>query len=166
MKNQKLILAVAIVVLAFAGGWLWAGRDTADATAASLPAAMQDGDASQIVMYQNPACQCCGRWAAHMEEAGFEVEVHKTAELNAIKAEHGIDAETAGCHTAMVDGYIVEGHVPVREVVRMLQERPDVVGITVPGMPLGSPGMEDDRSDPYDVLTFDAEGNTSVYASY
>lgn len=160
--KQKLILGAIIVGVAFVGGWYWAGQSSADAAAVSAGA----GDGMKMVMYQNPGCGCCAGWVEHIEAAGIEVEVHPTPELNRIKQEHGIDARTAGCHTALIDGYVVEGHVPVREVLRMLEERPDVAGITVPGMPMGSPGMEGSYTDPYDVLTFDAEGNTTVYATY
>lgn len=166
MKNPKLIVGLVIVLCAFAGGWLWAGRTPAPAAADTQAVAAGAADGAKMVMYQNPACGCCGLWVAHMEEAGFEVEVNPTPELNRIKEENGITAETAGCHTAFVDGYIVEGHVPARDVIRMLQERPDIAGITVPGMPMGSPGMEGSYSDRYDVLTFDDEGKTTVYASY
>ena len=117
-------------------------------------------------MHQNPACGCCGEWAAHMRRNGFDVQVNKTAELNRIKEREGITAKTAACHTSYIDGYVVEGHVPARDIKRLLRERPNVRGITVPGMPAGSPGMEGPRRDNYDVLTFDANGNTAVYSSY
>ena len=151
--STKRIAVIAVVLVAFAGGWLYAGRTP-----------MADG--TQVVMYQNPACGCCSKWAAHMESNGFTVEVHKTDQLNSIKEREGITAATAGCHTSMIDGYLVEGHVPAREIARLLSERPAVKGITVPGMPMGAPGMEGGRTDRYDVLTIDHEGNTAVYASY
>ena len=160
MSRGKLLGVLAVLaVVAFAGGWLWGGRTQSPPTAAAAAGA-------KVVMYQNPACGCCGKWARHMREAGFEVEVHKTAELNAIKAREGIDAKIAACHTAYVNGYIVEGHVPAQDVKRLLAERPDVRGITVPGMPSGSPGMEGAYSEPYEVLTFDAAGNTTVFAQH
>ncbi len=92
---------------------------------------------------------------------------HEVADLAPIKAQHGVTDELAGCHTAVVEGYVVEGHVPADVVKRLLAERPDVVGITVPGMPIGSPGMEtpDRPAEPYDVLTFDEDGRTTVFAS-
>ena len=106
----------------------------------------------------------------HLRDNGFAVtpvEVSDT-ELSAFKREHGVSGELAGCHTALIDGYVVEGHVPASDILRMLEERPTIAGLTVPGMPAGSPGMEtpDGRKQPYDVLTFDEEGNTEVYASY
>jgi hypothetical protein len=151
--STKRIVAIAIVLVAFAGGWLYAGRTP-----------LIDG--TKVVMYQNPACGCCSKWAAHMESNGFTVEIHKTEQLNRIKEREGITPETAGCHTSLVDGYLVEGHVPASEVARLLSERPDVKGITVAGMPMGAPGMEGGRKDRYDVLTIDDEGKTAVFASY
>ena len=94
------------------------------------------------------------------------VEINRTSELNRIKEREGIGATTAACHTAIVDGYVIEGHVPARDVKRLLEERPNVRGLTVPGMPAGSPGMEGPRRDSYDVLTFNGRGETTVYSSY
>ena len=103
-----------------------------------------------------------------MEENGFRVEVKDNQDLTAIKARYNVPAQLQSCHTAIVGGYIIEGHVSVAEIERLLVERPDVVGIAVPGMPPGSPGMEMEgvAAAAYDVFTFDAEGDTAVYASY
>ena len=87
-------------------------------------------------------------------------------DLRAVKINYGITPELRACHTAVVDGYVIEGHVPAETIRRLLAERPDVAGLAVPGMPMGSPGMEGARKDPYDVLAFDSAGNTSVYAKY
>lgn len=103
-----------------------------------------------------------------MEENGYSVEVNSLNDLSSIKAEYQIPAELQSCHTAIVDGYIVEGHVPADTVDRLLSERPDIYGVAVPGMPTGSPGMESDTGEiePYDVYVFDASGPLSVYDSY
>ena len=103
-----------------------------------------------------------------MKENGYRVQVEDVNDLTAVKRNQQIPPQLQSCHTAIVDGYIIEGHVPVAEIERMLSERPDIVGLAVIGMPVGSPGMEDEsQSDqPFDVLAFDAEGNTEVYASY
>ncbi len=94
--------------------------------------------------------------------------VHEAPVLDSIKTAHGIGEEFAGCHTALVDGYVVEGHVPAADIKRMLEERPDVIGLVVPGMPIGSPGMEsaDRPAEPYDVLALDKEGTASVYSQH
>jgi hypothetical protein len=106
----------------------------------------------------------------HLRNNGFEVDaVHvNEAELMAVKARHGVGDEMASCHTALVGGYVVEGHVPAEDVVRMLKERPEIVGLAVPGMPTGAPGMEvpSGEKERFDVLAFDDEGNKSVYARH
>ncbi len=106
----------------------------------------------------------------HLRSNGFAVTPVEVSdeELVAFKRSNGVSGELAGCHTALIDGYVVEGHVPAADILRMLAERPTISGLTVPGMPAGSPGMDtpDGRVQPYDVLTFDQEGNTEVYASY
>lgn len=120
-----------------------------------------------ITMHQDPNCGCCGAWAEHMREAGFDVVSKHSRDMQGVKRAHGIPAPLASCHTATVDGYVIEGHVPAADVQRLLSERPDVAGIAVPGMPIGSPGMEmGERKDPYNVIVFDAEGRTGVFARH
>jgi hypothetical protein len=99
-----------------------------------------------------------------MRDNGFEVHVEETNDLSPIKARYGVTPELSSCHTAVVDGYVVEGHVPADLVHRLLHDRPNVIGLAVPGMPMGSPGMEGPTQEAYDVLTFDSGGNTSVFA--
>jgi hypothetical protein len=102
-----------------------------------------------------------------MRQAGFTVEVVDLADLTTIKAERGVAPEHQSCHTALVDGYTVEGHVPASDVLRMLEERPEIVGIAAPGMPVGSPGMEmGSQRDRYDVVAFQRDGKTSVWATH
>lgn len=103
-----------------------------------------------------------------MRENGFTVQVEDTNNLAKVKQDFNVPTQLQSCHTAIVDGYIIEGHVPVKEVERLLEERPDIAGIGVPGMPIGSPGMEVDGAadQPYDVLAFDYDGNVEVFASY
>ncbi|WP_426416391.1 DUF411 domain-containing protein [Aestuariirhabdus sp. LZHN29] len=120
-----------------------------------------------MTVYKSPSCGCCGDWITHMKQNGFEVKVQDTHNLNPIKMKAGLTPEIASCHTAFVDGYVVEGHVPASDVKRMLTERPAIKGLSAPGMPVGSPGMEmGDRVDPYDVVSFDEEGSVKVYRSY
>lgn len=125
--------------------------------------------AQEMVVHKSPDCGCCGAWAEAMAADGFEIRIEHAewAELDALKARLGIAPEHAGCHTAIVEGYVVEGHVPAADVRRMLAERPDAVGIAVPGMPVGSPGMEmGDRVDPYDVLLVTGPGEGAFFASH
>lgn len=122
----------------------------------------------EVIMYKNEGCQCCTKWADHMNEEEFAVIEKPIPNLYEVKEEQGISRELASCHTALVDGYVVEGHVPVEDVQRLLKERPDAIGLTVPGMPIGSPGMEvpGREADKFDVLLIAKDGSTSVYASH
>ena len=150
--------------------WLAGGVLTLAAAPAfslqSLPAEGQQ-PLPTMVVYKSPACGCCQNWIQHMRVAGFEAKVENVENIGAIKGTHGVSETLASCHTALVGGYVVEGHVPADVVKRLLKERPKVAGIAVPGMPIGSPGMEapDGRVQPYEILTFDREGKTTVYAS-
>lgn len=120
---------------------------------------------ADLVVYQNPGCNCCHLWVEHLEDNGFAV-TQKMDGLQDFNREQGIGQELAACHTATVDGYLVVGHVPAEDIQRMLEERPAVAGIAVPGMPMGSPGMEGPRRERFNVLTFDADGNTEIYARH
>lgn len=112
-----------------------------------------------LEVYKSPTCGCCGAWVEHMEANGYTVNVHEQQNLQSIKEKAGILPGTGSCHTAFIDGYAIEGHVPASDVDRLLKERPEGKGLTVPGMPVGSPGMEmGDRKDAYDVLLFDENG--------
>jgi hypothetical protein len=123
-------------------------------------------DEPRITVYKTPTCGCCTKWVSHLEHNGFEVETVDMRDLRMIKSLSGVTPALASCHTAQVGGYVVEGHVPAADIKRLLRERPDVKGLTVPGMPHGSPGMETGRKDPYQVLTFDGAGNTEVFAQH
>lgn len=127
------------------------------------PAMAVDARAASAVMYKNPGCECCDGHAAALERAGFKIRIVPSEDLAAIKAKAGIPAELRGCHTLMVGGYIVEGHVPVAVVERLLAEKPRVRGIALPGMPAGAPGMNGSKTSPFRVLSFGADG-TRLYA--
>lgn len=132
-------------------------------TMAFLP--MEQARPIAITMYKSPTCGCCGAWGDYMKANGFAVTVKDMDNLAPIKADVGVPGRLQSCHTAVVAGYVVEGHVPADLVKRLLTEKPRVVGIAVPGMPVGSPGMEQGTTkQPYDVLTWDAQGRTTVYA--
>jgi hypothetical protein len=117
-----------------------------------------------ITVYKSATCGCCAKWNDHLRASGFTVTNHDLPDVTAVKEQHGVPSALRSCHTALVGGYIVEGHVPSDLIKKMLRERPNVEGIAVPGMPMGSPGMEGSRNDPYDVLTFDRQGRTTVFA--
>jgi len=134
----------------------------------SLPGiTVHDAIASEkITVYKSPTCGCCAKWVDHLKSNGFEVEAVDTKDMYSVKKKAGIPYSLGSCHTARVDGYVIEGHVPASDIKRLLEERPDVVGLTVPGMPMGSPGMEGPRKDHYKVMTFDKSGNTTVFSRH
>lgn len=117
-----------------------------------------------IKVYKTPQCGCCKGWVQHLRDNGFQVETMDMPDLSMIKQKYGVAPALQACHTAIVNGYVVEGHVPADVILKMLKEHPAVAGIAVPGMPSGSPGMEGGRKQAYDVLTFDKAGHTKVYA--
>lgn len=138
----------------------------ASAMATPAPGARHVADTAsrKLVVYKSPTCGCCTAWVDHMKEHGFAVEVHDTADVMPIKEESGIPQRLHSCHTAFIGGYALEGHVPATDVERLLRDRPDVTGLAVPGMPMGSPGMEGPVKQRYDVLAFDRAGRTTVFA--
>ncbi|MCJ7420714.1 DUF411 domain-containing protein [Sphingomicrobium astaxanthinifaciens] len=123
--------------------------------------------AADIVMHRSAGCGCCLKWVEKMVEAGHEVDVVNEADLMAFKAKHGVPMGLASCHTSLVGGYVVEGHVPAADIERLLAEKPEAVGLFVPGMPMGSPGMEHgDHVQPYNVLLLKADGTYEIWASH
>lgn len=119
-----------------------------------------------VEVWKSPSCGCCAEWVKHLEANGFEVDIHDTGN-NAVRARLGIPADLGGCHTASVGGYAIEGHVPAADIKRLLAQRPDAVGLAVPGMPVGSPGMEQGgRKDAYDVLLVGRDGSRRVFNRY
>ena len=133
-------------------------------TLAASPAGAVADAPPRALVYKTPSCGCCNLWVDHMREAGFEVDARNLNDLIPVKIDAGVPPRMSSCHTALIDGYVVEGHIPAEHVKRLLEERPDVVGIAVPGMPIGSPGMEGIGARPYQVLSWDREGNVEVYA--
>lgn len=121
----------------------------------------------QVVMHKDPNCGCCGKWAEHLEANGFRVKSVDENDMQSVKSRFGVPQRLASCHTAKVAGYVIEGHVPASSIRRLLGEKPPVAGLSVPGMPLGSPGMEaPGKHDPYDVVAFDKQGKGRVYQSF
>jgi hypothetical protein len=119
-----------------------------------------------VTVYKSPTCGCCSQWIDHLEESGFEVAAVDLADLRQVKAMAGIAPEQASCHTARVGDYVIEGHVPAGDIRRLLREQPLGRGLTVPGMPLGSPGMEAPNPQTYQVLLIEQDGGTSVFATH
>lgn len=138
----------------------------AGAGTASAGSPVATAELPVVTVYKSPTCGCCNAWVDHMRENGFRVVAVDTNDLDAVKASHGIRPEHGSCHTATVGDYVVEGHVPASDVRRLLSERPSVAGLAVPGMPMGSPGMEGPRSERYDVLAFERSGAARVFATH
>ena len=166
MKATTTRTAIAALVAAaglLAGGLVWSGQDRstrdAPATSNALPL---------LTVHKSPSCGCCVKWIAHMREAGFPVEVHDTDDMLPVKQDAGVPFGKGSCNTGQVGGYFVEGHVPAADVKRLLAEKPQARGLTVPGMPAGSPGMEmpDGRVQPYAVELVADDGSTSVFARH
>lgn len=123
--------------------------------------------ASEIYVYKNPNCGCCDKWITYLEEQGFNLKSENTPMLASMKAAIGVTPELDSCHTAVVDGYVVEGHVPAGDIKRLLEERPDIKGLAVPDMPIGSPGMEQgDIKERYDVIAIKKDGSTYVFSTH
>ncbi len=146
MKQMTVIRSIAFML---AGALVLAGAD--------LP---------EMKVFKTSTCGCCSKWVEHVKASGFTVTVQDVPGTAAYRLQYGVPNNLQSCHTAVVGGYAIEGHVPVREIKRLLKERPKVKGLAVPGMPAGSPGMEGSRSDAYSVIAFDAAGHGSVYQKY
>ena len=139
------------------------------AASIGLAAAAQQRQTGPVVeVYKSPTCGCCSKWIEHMRANGFTVKSTDLGDMTKVKAKYGVPDQTQSCHTAVVEGYVVEGHVPAADVHRLLKEKPAVVGIAAPGMPVGSPGMETPyvKADKYDVVAFDKKGGTRVFAKH
>ncbi|MBI4755708.1 MAG: DUF411 domain-containing protein [Betaproteobacteria bacterium] len=141
---------------AAASAWLVAGA-LAGLTATAHAAG------PEVVMHKDPNCGCCGQWAEHLRAAGFRVREQAERDMGAIKRRLGVPPALGSCHTATVGGYVIEGHVPASAITRLLREKPAVAGLSVPGMPPGSPGMESPTPVAYDVVAFDRAGAARVF---
>lgn len=137
---------------------------TAAAAVFALPSLLHASAGTPMLVYKDPNCGCCHNWVEIMRAGGFEVSVRDTGDMASIKTRYQVGRQLASCHTALVGGYVVEGHVPADVIRKLLSDKPKVLGIAVPGMPVGSPGMEGTPKQAYDILTFDSAGKTTVFA--
>ena len=122
--------------------------------------------AETVEMYKSPYCGCCGKWAEHMSKAGFKVKAHEVEDVPAMRRKLGMPDKLGSCHTAKVGNYLLEGHVPAEDVKRLLKENPKALGLAVPGMPAGSPGMDVPNSPPYDTLLVHKDGASRIFAKH
>jgi len=146
-------------------------QDTAQVTLVSVWDKETEADYSgtiEMTVYRSPTCGCCGVWVDHAQKHGFKIEDIKTNEMEALKQKHNIPQELASCHTAIIDGYVMEGHIPADDIKRFLAKKPDnMVGLAVPGMPIGTPGMEArDIKQPFQVLAFNDKGEVEIFNDY
>lgn len=147
MKPFSFVIATLLLALPFLSGAAYAATD--------------------VEVYKSPTCGCCKKWVEHLKENGFTVTVHDNPQIMPIKKKQGVPEELQSCHTAIVDGYTIEGHVPASDIKRLLTEKPAVKGLAVGGMPIGSPGMEmGEQKEPYNVISFDEKGKQTTFASH
>ena len=161
-----LVAVVTVGITVFAGR---ANDAPTPAVTRSTANSQLNASALPVVdVYKTPTCGCCSKWVEHLLAAGFEVRTTDMRDLSEFKARHSVPHQAESCHTALIAGYVVEGHVPASDIRRLLRERPAISGVAVPGMPIGSPGMEvpGTRAEPYDVIAFDENGRTDVFASH
>lgn len=145
--------AIAVLAVSVYIGFNLAGEDAVAET-------------SEIMVYKSSTCGCCNKWVKHLESEGFSVKTKDVGYLNLIKQQHGVQRRFQSCHTAKIGKYFIEGHVPAKDIKKLLKEKPDIKGLAVPGMPMGSPGMEGHRKDNYNVLAVDEKDSATVYSSY
>ena len=146
----------------------WAGAGAAALVLAGTTSLVRAEAAQKpkIMVYKSPTCGCCAGWAEHLQKNGFDVSVENRDDLPMIKASRGVPEDLQSCHTAIVDGYTIEGHVPAGDIKKLLAQKPDAQGLAVPGMPMGSPGMEmGDRKDSYRVILFNKTGR-AIFAQH
>ena len=126
-----------------------------------------DALVKDIVVYKNPECGCCTKWVKYLQDNNYNVTIEHTRDVLAVKKRLGVPEKLAACHTAVIDGYVVEGHITHRDIKRLLLFRPDIKGIAVPGMPVGTPGMESGSTvQPYNVISFDEQGTMEVFVEH
>nr|WP_294504317.1 DUF411 domain-containing protein [uncultured Rhodopila sp.] len=135
------------------------------AACVALPLVARAGTLPPLTVWKDASCGCCGGWVRPMQAAGFSVTVHDTSDMAAIKRQRGVPDALQSCHTAVIDSYVVEGHVPAADVIRLLADRPEARGVSAPGMPASAPGM-DQPGEPYTVVLFGTPAGDSVYATH
>ena len=163
MNNRTFYLIFGVVVIASIGFWVYMfqGSTASQAEPAAEP---YEGPIS-LTMYHSEGCNCCVKWGEYLERNGVEVTSELVSDLGAVKQEHGVPGRLQSCHTAIADGYVIEGHVPVEDIRRLLGERPDAIGISVPGMPPNSPGMDIPSDRSYQSVLF-TEDQMAVYNTH
>lgn len=159
MKTSRFITYAALILL-LGGGAIWYIISNAGG---EIDPASADAD---VVMYRNEGCQCCEQWARYMESNGYSVATVNSDNLQGVKSKYDVPYTVSACHTAVIEGYVVEGHVPVEDVKRLLEEQPDAIGVGVPGMPASSPGMNTADNVPFESYLIHNDGSTEVFGRH
>jgi hypothetical protein len=131
-----------------------------------LGASAAMAQATVVEVFKSPYCGCCGKWVEHLQQNGFKVNAHDVEDVPAVRQKLGMPDRLGSCHTAKIGGYVVEGHVPATDIQRLLKEKPKALGLSVPSMPPGSPGMESSKPIPYQTLLVQSDGSTRVFAQH
>jgi len=160
-NNSKIMIALSVVVLLIGAfsfkSWGNVGPNSGSSSGSVL------GDSAKVVLYKSPSCSCCASYAKYLEKKGFEVEVINKTDMSPIKDEYGIPRNMESCHTTIIGGYVVEGHIPVEAIEKLLTDKPDIKGIAIPGMPQGSPGMPGFKAGAFSVYQVNQDGSTSKF---
>lgn len=151
---RKLTVAVALPVLLLGAAGIAESRISTDS---KLPT---------ITVYKDPNCGCCKSWIEYMTKHGYKVDAKDSPNMADVKSSLGVPSSLTACHTAVVNGYLIEGHVPAEDIDRLLKQKPTIAGLAVPGMPAGSPGMDSQHPQHYEVIAFDKTGKTTVFAKH
>ncbi len=167
MKIKKPVLYTSVAAIVLAAGATTLAIQAGEPGKSSAPVASTGEAGPAITIYKSPNCGCCQSWAEHLDVNGFETRIVETDNLNEVKQNHGVPREMASCHTALIDDLVIEGHVPADDIVAYLEDpQLNTVGLSVPGMPHGTPGMETGRKDDYQVIAFSANGQQRVFREH
>lgn len=162
MNSKFFYTFVALLLVGSIAFWIYMFQGSTEAESQEPLSELYEGDIT-LTMYHGQGCDCCVKWAEYLEDHGVQVESKMVSNPHEIKNEHNIPGQLRSCHTGIVDGYVVEGHVHIEDIRRLLAERPDAIGLSAPGMPPNSPGMDQPVDNEYQIVLFDDE-NMSVYA--
>lgn len=163
MNNRVFYIIAAILIAASVGFWIYMFQESPQAEFEETVTELYDGEIN-LTMYHSEGCNCCIKWADYLEDNGINVTSELVDNSHELKNEHNVPRQLRSCHTALVDGYVIEGHVHVEDIQRLLAERPDAIGLSAPGMPPNSPGMDQPVDNEYQIVLFDEDENMSVYA--
>ncbi len=166
MGRKKNKIWIAAVVGGLALAWVFITfRNSSSGALGEAAESMIRAEHPKVTVYRSPTCGCCGNYVAYLKKKGFEVETEFVDSTNEIQNQYGVPGNLRSCHTTVIGGYAVEGHVPIEAVAKLLKERPAIKGIAIPGMPSGSPGMPGSKRDAFSVYSFEEDGRSDIFIS-